>query len=149
MIAAVETATERLAVRPALSLIAIEQVPAPSGVTANCAVPPPFETAFTLAIVPVSGAHVSLSVNEPEYPLSLTLNDCAAFDENASVLTDVVGGGGVGVAVGTVVGDVLGVTLVVGSDAVPPPPPPHAASVRSNAAAHARAMRGRSIIVLT
>jgi hypothetical protein len=101
--------------------------------------------ACTDAIVPVKGAHVSLSVNEPVYPLCVTVSVVGAFELKATVAADGCSGAGVGVGVG--VG--LGVAVAVAGAAVPvakgatlpPPPPPHAAQVTAHASAAKRMRR--------
>jgi hypothetical protein len=62
--AAVETVTPRVTAPPAAFEIVIVHVPAPTGVTVYDA-GTAFAFATTLAIVPESGEHVSLSVNPP------------------------------------------------------------------------------------
>lgn len=63
--AALATLTEIVVPRPEVSLMVMLQTPAAKGVTAYVAAPFAFDCAATLAIVPESGLHVSLSVNFP------------------------------------------------------------------------------------
>ena len=57
--------TETLVLCPALSLSVMLHVPAATGVIVYVAEPAPVEATATLAISPVYGLHVSLSVNAP------------------------------------------------------------------------------------
>ncbi len=139
MTASVETVTGTVTAAPAASSTVIEQAPGPIGVTVYEAVP---DVAFacTVAIVPVSGAHVSVSVKAPAYPVSATVSVTGWFDANGIVVADACGTAGTGVAVGigVALGWTVGVAVATTGGAELPPPPPHAAHVTAHASAAKR-----------
>jgi hypothetical protein len=140
----VDTVTGTTTACPALSLTLIWQVPAPVGVIVNDAVPT-VAFAWTVAIVPVNGAHESVSANAPVYPVSVTVSVAGTFDANASVVAEACGVTGTGVAVGrgdgVAVGCVLGAAVTTGGGAALPPPPPPQAVIDTAHASAAKRMR--------
>jgi hypothetical protein len=134
VIAAVETVTVRAAPWPAASVNVIVHVPGPCGVTEYVA--EPFEDAVSAAeaIAPLGGLHVSLSLNAPVYPDSVTATFCTASDANDSEDGDVTGAlAGEDDADGEAVGEAVGDTVVTGGAEDTVVLPPHAASNSVNA----------------
>ncbi|MGB6987332.1 MAG: hypothetical protein WBD74_15275 [Candidatus Aquilonibacter sp.] len=128
--AAVETVTVIETLWLEESITEMAHVPAANGVTAYVAAPLEDETGVTDAICPLYGLHVSLSVNEPVYPVSVTVSCCAVSEEKANAVDDACGAFGDDDGVGDVPtpGVDVVVTLGVGED----PPPPHAARTSVN-----------------
>jgi hypothetical protein len=146
--AAADTTTGTAAELPPSPVIVMVHVPTPSGVTSY---PAPFVPGLgvTVAMIPESGAQVSLSTNVPEYPVCVTTSATGAFEPNVidagDALTatgegDAVGeGDGDGLAVGVAdaagVGTSVGVAVGAGAgDDDPPLQAVHHATERSAAA---------------